>query len=1690
MLKAPVYTITEVIHESTTTTVHRGYRNSDRAPVAIKRLKNERPTPTEIAKLRYEYAIAKDLSMPGVVKVYGLEKVESNLAIVMEDTGGRALNDVLGSRKLSPKEVLQLAISMARALESVHQSGVIHMDIKPHNIIVDMEKLEAQLTDFGSATRLAQEMQKRKAPNSLEGTLAYMSPEQTGRINCIIDLRTDLYSLGVTMYEMATGVLPFQTKDPIDLVHSHIARLPAPPHEVAVKTPRALSDIIMKLLAKNPDHRYQSTHGLVNDLEECQKRIRANGTIEPFPLGSHDYVDELRIPQTIYGRDKELAALLDAWEHANEGTTEFLLVSGYAGIGKSVLVNTIQRVIASRNGYFVSGKFDQLNRAVPYAVMGHVYRELVRNILTQSPQMLSQWKTRIEHAVGQNGQVLIDLIPELELVIGPQPAVQPLGATESQNRFNLTFQNFSRAFASKDYPLVIFLDDLQWIDPASLKLLQSLVTEARPPYTLLIGAYRDNEVDGTHLFSLALAEIRKAKTFAREIKLQPLTFPIVNELIADTLSCDPARSEPLAKAIFDKTQGNPFFMKQFMKTLNSEKLLTYDLASHAWKWDLAPILKLTVTDNVVQFMGDKIRRLSASSQRILTLAACIGHRFDLKTLAIINDKPLVATAHELLESLHEGLVIALDSESRFLSIRLEALPSDEANSPDSALNADYTFLHDRVQQAAYSLIEDAQKGEVHLRIGRLMLASSASEPVDTQLFEVVYHMNRGATLIRDPQERLRIAKLNIEAGKKSKSGTAYESAATYLEAAQSLLGSQSWETEFAMTFALYTELAECKQLCGQVDAARALFDVLSSHAKTKFDHARIYKLRMNASMAQGNFVEFIKHGLEALGLLGVQIPQAADQRDLLLRAELEEMHSHLVNRTIASLVDLPMVEDPEHEIILTLLNELGIATAVADFSLAVLLTLKQINASIRFGNSDTSAYGYASYAVLAMSGTPSLGDDPNRLLKDGYEFAKLGIALNEKINNPKITCKLLLSISMLLHFFEPLRGIIAHIERARRAGLEVGELAFASYSCMHLVAAKLMLGDELDSLDEEIDQNLLLMQQTHETMTPVVLTAAKQIIANLKGRTKSRLTLSNDSFDESEFASTVENPLLIFPASWYKTFRLQLYYLHGHYNEARALIAPAQTLTAAWPNYFWATPISFYACLTWAALYDSASAAEKEEYMALLTTHHAKLTRWAELCPANYLHKKLLVDAEVARISGKAAEAMVLYEQAINAANENGFVADEAMAAEIYARFHLANGRLRSARIYFLDAYYGYAQWGATAKAEDIVASNPTLRLAATVRLSPTRLRQQGTNPRSLNVQTGSTSQWNTSVLDVEAVIAAAQVIAGEVALNNVIKRLMDLAIKNAGAQRGVLVLEREQQLVIEAAITTEPHSVKIGEATPIEKSADVPISIVQYVARTKEVVVLSAADQEARFASDPYIAANAPKSILCLAICHQDRATGILYLENRITNDVFTRDRLEIVKLLLAQAASAIENALLYSRLQSRTEALQETEHRLMLEFAERERGEQARAALQEEIIRVQNDRLAELSTPIIPISDQIMVMPLIGMMDSRRAQQVLTTALEGVQTNGAGVVIIDITGVKLVDSDVASTLINTASALKLLGAQVVLTGIRPQVAQTIIGMGIDFGTLVTRATLQSGISYALKQTGRKSDALGRKGS
>ncbi|WP_438002273.1 AAA family ATPase [Sorangium sp. So ce185] len=1683
MIGIPGYTLTGLIHESAASTVYRGYRNDDRAPVAVKRLRNDRPAPADVARLRYEYAIAKELALPGVVKVLGVVKIGASLALIMEDAGGCTLHELIGARSLTLHDALRIAISVASTLESVHRGGVVHMDIKPQNIMVDASTWSAKIMDFGSATRLSQEAQRSKSPAAFEGTLAYMSPEQTGRMNRVIDLRTDLYSLGVTLYEMATGRLPFPTKDLLELVHCHIARLPPPPAQISPDVPRPVSDIIMKLLAKSPDDRYQSAYGLRMDLAACLAQLDAGPRIEPFELARHDYVDELRIPQKIYGREAELAVLEGAWRRIQKGARELLLVSGHAGIGKSLLVGEIQKSVAQGKGYVVAGKFDQINRTVPYAAVAHVFRELVRALLTEPAEALGLWTEKIATAVGQNAPLLIDLIPELELILGPQPGVDPLGPTEAQARFHLAFMKFCGAIPAQEHPLVVFLDDLQWADPASLKLLEQILTAPEIKHLLVIGAYRQNEVDESHLFSITLSELRKAGVSVAEIDLGPLDLPVVTRLLADALSCDPERAEPLARHVMSKTHGNPFFMNQFMKALHAEGLVAFDPARRAWTWDLPRIQERKVTDNVVDFMAGRLRELDERAQRALTLAACIGYRFDLKTLATVAGKPRGAVADELSAALREGLILAVGADSRFFDAAVSGAMAGEADEPELSVDATYRFLHDRVQQAAYRLLDDARKQEVHLQIGRLLRAEGDPGDAEGKLFEIATHMNLGMARITAPEERVALARLNLEAGRKAKAGAAYEAAASYFEAGTTGLGPRRWEEQHELAFALALGLAECLCLTGRFDAGERLFGELLERARTRLDSAQVLNLRMSFHLMRGELSDVVARGLEALALLGVDIPRGAEEQGARLGRELEAMQAHLAGRPIAGLLGLPTAADPEKQAVLRLLADLTQpASALGLPVLGPLTLIMQINLAMEHGHASTSAYAYVLYAVLLIDGVFAPRTTEDRF-KEAYEFAKVGIELHERIPSPRIACMLLTTYASILHFFEPLRDTIKILARSRQAGLESGDLAYSSYCCIHMVSASLALGDDLGAVAEEIEQGLALMRRTNDKLTTLILTCAKQVAANLAGRTDGAHTLSDGAFDEAAFASAISVPELTYVAAWYHVQKIQLAVLYGDHGAARSLMAAVEKMTAGSANNFWATELVFYSCLSLAAACDGAPAPERERLVAAIAAQRERLARWAERCPSTYGHKHLLVSAELARVSGDDRHAAaLLYDRAIEGAEEAGFTRDQAIASELAARFYGGSGLTRCARAYMTDAHHGYMQWGATAKADRLAAEAPHLVTRVDLTSAPPGMLELART----TVQTTSTTRLSTSVLDVEAVIRAAQAIAGEVVLDSVVHRLLDIAIQNAGAKKGVLVLERDQQLVIEAIITVDPSTARLGHPVPVEGSADVPSSIVQYVARTRLPVVLADASQEPRFAADAYVAANDPKSILCLAMVHQGRTTGVLYLENSTATNVFTSARLELSKLLLAQAATAVENAVLYAHLHKRTEALHRAEERLRVEFSERERSEHARAELQEEIIRVQNARLAELSTPIIPITDRIMVMPLIGMMDSQRAQQVLSTALQGVESTGAEVVIIDITGVRTVDTDVASTLMNTAVALRLLGAQAVITGIRPDVAQTLTALQIDLGSVVTQGTLQSGIAYALQRVGSRGAPLG----
>ncbi|WP_437676984.1 trifunctional serine/threonine-protein kinase/ATP-binding protein/sensor histidine kinase [Sorangium sp. So ce131] len=1516
MNSLPHYTTTGEIHSGAETVIYRGYRNVDRASVAIKLFRSEYPTSRQIAKLRHEYAITKDLDVSGVVRAYGLERVGAGLALVTENIDAHPLSDILQTQALSLKTSLRIADSIADAMDAIHRRHIIHKDIKPHNILVHPETLQVKLIDFGIATRLSQEIQQARSPDSLEGTLPYMSPEQTGRMNRALDHRTDLYSLGVTLYEMLTGVLPFRATDPLELLHSHIAREPTPPHERRPEVPEVVSDIVMKLLSKAAEDRYQSAHGLRADLRECLEQLEATGQITPFPLGRYDRGHGLLIPQKLYGRDAEIAALLAAWDRASRGAAELALISGHAGIGKSAVVSELHKVIADPRARFIAGKFDQFNRSVPYASLAQAFRDLIRHLLTEHSEPLTRLRRKLATALGQSGQVLVDLMPELELIIGPQPPVPELGATESQNRLNLVFQSFLGVFATPDHPLVLFLDDLQWADLASLRLLTLLLSDPERGHLLVIGAYRDNEVDAGHPLRAALAELRSAGTSMVELPLAPLRLSDASQLVADALGCDQQRSASLAKLVLDKTQGNPFFINQFLVALYKDHLLTFDPSSGSYWWDLERIRRAGITDNVVDFMARKLRRLTPSTQRILTLAACIGHKFDLETLAMIYERPLADTAADLWEALREGIVLPLDTTYRFVHA-VHATPDQSGGGepPPEGLNVSYRFLHDRVQQAAYLLVEEDHKQDLHLRIGRLLLSQRGLGEREENLFDTVNHLNLGAARITSASERTSLARLNLAAGTKAKASAAYDVAASYLGAGMSLLDEQGWEQAYELTYALHIERAGCEFLSGRFAQAESLFNFTLTRARTNLDRADVYGRRLLLFNTVAKFDEAVRCARTALALLGVELPDGEDRIQAALAAELAEVPYNLAGRRITDLFDAPALTHPEYRAALTILTNVSAAMLGASPSLHALVCVKHANISLKYGHSEVSAWGYLIYAIVLME----LGR-----YDEGYEFGRLAMELDERLSCAVVSSKVKSSFAVFISpYREPLRTSFSYLSQAHRDGLEVGDFQFASYSLFHGVTNRLSHGVELAAISEEIERSIPFLQRTKDVMSNLIVTSSKQVIANLRGCTQGHHTLSDGVFDEAEFSATVGAPNHEFMAVFYHIQRAQLAYLYEDHARALALIALAEPLRPYLACMWMTTEVPFYASLIMLALYPTATAADRARYDREIERHAADVAAWAGSCPENFLHKRLLIAAERARVSGDDAAATDLYEQAIKAAQDSEYLHHEALANELAARFHLAKGRTKIARMYMDDAVYGYTRWGAEAKVAQLNEKY--------AELAPRRAEPQETRrPARTTMITGLRED-----LDLATIVKASQAISGEIELGKLLERLLRTAMENAGANKGYLLLARDEDLYVEAAADADGPLRSVLQSVPLDQVEDLSQAVVRYVQKTEVQLVLGNAAHESTFSSDPYVARSRPKSVLCAPILQQGKLVGVLYLENTLLEDAFTPARLEILQMLSAQAAISIENSRLYGTLEDkvreRTAELQEAQAKLI---------------------------------------------------------------------------------------------------------------------------------------------------------------
>ncbi|HLP89552.1 MAG TPA: AAA family ATPase [Nostocaceae cyanobacterium] len=1518
-LRIPGYDLTEMIHEGANTIIYRGIAQISDQPVILKILKAEYPTLEDIARLKHEYKMTENLDMEGIVKVLRLETHQNRLVLVSEDFGGRSLRQLLYGQKLDILTFINIGIQLAKALISLHKHHIIHKDIKPANIIINPLSTQVKITDFSISSRLYKETPQLVNPNQLEGTLAYMSPEQTGRMNRPVDYRSDFYSLGVTFYEMLTGQIPFQSDDPLELVHYHLAKQPPAIDQLKPDVPTAISVIVMKLMAKNAEDRYQSATGLLADLELCQNQLQTTGKITDFIPGRLDILSQLFIPQKLYGRESQVNLLLEAFERVRQGSIELMLVSGYSGIGKSSIVNEVNKPITSAKGYFIIGKFAQFKRDIPYASLIQAFSSLIQQLLTESKTQIEVWKSKILKAVGSNGQVLIDVIPEVELIIGSQPEVPQLGATESQNRFNRVFSEFTRVFAQKEHPLVIFLDDLQWADSATLKLMQLLITDSESKYLLLIGAYRDNEVNSGHLLIQTLEEIENAGIPVNNIVLQPLTKINVAQLVSETLNGHTEQSCELAELIFNKTGGNPFFLTQLLQVLYQENLLRFNFNTTSWQWSIEEIQAIRITDkSVVELVSSRIQKLPQGTQEVLKLAACIGDRFNLEVLSIIYEKSTAITANDLYSALQAGLILPLNEAYR---IPLVFNQEESVNFDFNTKLVGYKFLHDRVQQAAYSLIPDNQKQITHLKIGRLLLQQTFSEELTENILDIVNQLNFGVVLLKNQVEKDELVKLNLIAGKKAKASNAYAAAMKYFNVGLELLAADSWQNNYEITFDLHLELAEVEYLNSNFEKSKNLANFTLLQAKTVLEQVRVYEIEIQSYMSQNCFQEALDIGVKVLRILNINLPSNPSILDFLIA--LLETKLTLAGKRTEDLASVPNMTDSHKLAAMQILMLMAPTASMAGSLLFPIVILAMVRLSVKYGNSPGAAFSYSLYGAILC--------DKFGAIEEGYKFGLLGISLSNSIYAKTLRHKIYYIFnSMIRNFKDHAKETIPSLIESIQNALEAGDIEFVSYGTITLSYYYISVGENLELIVNKLAFYIELMKKCKLSPYVSIVSASRQVSLNLQASSKKKTVLDIEGYSEAEMVAQWGDNATFLSVFYYQ--KTLINYLFSDYTAAIETAKLVTKYQESNPGFLMYRINNFYYSLALLAHFEKVLPSEQKQYLKQVEINQKKMKQWAYHSPCNCQHKYELVEAEKARVLRQNAKAMDLYDRAIALALENGYIQESALSNELAAKFYLEIGREKIAKVYMTEAYYSYARWGAFAKVQDLEERYPNLIIRREQIIEPETYSTNKTISVSKSLTTLSTASTTGKVdqlLDLATVMKAAQAIASEIVFDKLLEKLLSIILENAAAQKSCLILQQKNQLIIEAIYTTE-QSDFILPSIPVENSKDIPINLINYIVRTQQPLVLSNASSESLFSEDPYIKQHQPKSVVCSPIFYQGKFTGIIYLENNLTTGAFTKSRLQVLKLLTSQAAIAIENARLYAREQDRSQELEQSLHKL----------------------------------------------------------------------------------------------------------------------------------------------------------------
>jgi len=1487
------------IYESNTTKIFKCQKKSDNVPVVVKTLNQEFPSKDLLDRLRHEYHIARMFNDEGIIQMYSLQPMNKSMIIVMEYVDAVSLDQIILQKNLSLESALQIAISLCTILGKIHDKSIVHKDVNPGNILVNTQLNNIKLIDFAFASKFPSQHS-----DNIKGTLAYIAPEQTGRMDRSVDYRSDYYAFGVSLYEMITGRLPFVTKDPLRLIHCHIAKSPLTPHDLNLDIPKSVSNIVMKLMAKNPEDRYQNINGIKADLEKCLNQLQNAGNISDFVIGQQDIPRQFQLPNKLYARDQECARLISTYKRIfnsraenqsnkddyESGVSEMVIIEGDIGMGKTALVDhfkdVIQKSDPNRQIFFISGKNDRFSQSTPFSALVSAFSELVRHLLKMDETHLMQWRHKLKSALGENGQLIINVIPEIEWIIGEQPAIDRLSPKELQNRFEHVFHKFIMTFAAFDYPLIIFIDDLQWIDQSSLKRIQSILT-SNTSILFFIGAYRPGKLPDDHMLFQTVDNVKAENIPVTTISLHPLSHMHINQLISDTFHCSPAYSKILADTVLEKTQGNPFFINEFITAIYEKHLI--HLTPEGWKWDIEKIQQTETTDNIAQLMSEKIKRLSKNTRHFIQVASCIGSDFSkVVVLHILSDENMDVDAC-IAEAIDEGIILqSKQSLTNFDSCALTA----------------YRFVYDRVRQAAYSMMHEEDRQRFHKKMGQYLLETSSDSQRKVRIFDIVNHLNISIGIFRHPEEKTQLAQLNLEAGLRAKSSTAYDAAFIYLIIGISQLEQNNWNDLYELTCSLHIEAAETAFLKGNFDEMLRLSEEVLKHSNQLMDQVKVYEIRLQACKMQDKKMEAIEIGQKVLAMLGVSIPKHASKFTAIIA--ILRIYIGISGKRIDHLIDLPEMTDPKQLVTTRILTYVGTAFYFSAPEILPVIISEQIRLYTKYGNTPASSATYAAYGMILCG----MLNDP----ENGYQYGRMAMSVLKKFQTKEYYAKTLFRVgSFILHWKEHLRNTLPLLEEGCMQGVESGDVEFSMYSRYVYGVYSFLAGIDLSTISKKIKMF------TENTPTLKHLSAQyyknllQQLLTNLSTSNKNPWILSGKHYQEETGLSThIENKDRTITAMYHYS-KGYINYLFYRNNEALKYMEHAQNYLGNLISTFLIPSYYYFNALIRLAIYDHSERNDQRKHMKQILSSQKKIKVWARHAPMNHLHRFHLIQAEIHRVQNEFTEAMNQYDKAIGLAVENQFLSDEALANELAARFFLKYQKQKHAIFYLLDCFNAYQRLGMKAKTDHLLGEYPYIK--DYLQLIDHAPSWHLWKPESKSFQHAQQE------IDLLSIMKASTSISEEIVYSSLLEKLMTIVIENAGATRGCLLLLNSGKMFVEAEIADMEQEEVHLESISVDSRDDLPVQLINYVRRTQKDTRLNDAANEGDFTSDPYIRKQKVQSLMCMPILHHGRLTGLLYLENKKMQGAFTDKHVQILKLIASQSAISIENAKFYNQLEDRVQ-------------------------------------------------------------------------------------------------------------------------------------------------------------------------